>query len=115
MPNVNSAINRCNKFVLKAPGNTNERTCSCINKTKCPFQEKEKYLANNILYKARLTSDHTTDHIISSKKWGYLGQLRKKLKIFNKEKKYNKVIIKKKINYLCYTKSKFNCPKIKRI
>ena len=43
-----------------------------------------------------------------SGKWSYLGQLRKKKKIF---KMYNN----EKINYLYYTQSKLNCPKIKGI
>ena len=55
MPNVKSIISKHNKTVLDPPINNSERTCNCINKEKCPFQEK--CLTNNIMYKATLTSN----------------------------------------------------------
>ena len=55
MPNVKSVMNKHNKTVLDPPTNTSERTCNCINKEKCPHQEK--CLTNNIMYKATLTSN----------------------------------------------------------
>ena len=55
MPNVQSIINKHNKTVLDHPTNTSERTCICINKEKCPLQEK--YLTKNIMYKSTLTSN----------------------------------------------------------
>ena len=59
MPNVKSIINKHNKFVLNPPtNNTSERTCNCINKEKCPLQEK--WSTNNITYKATLTSNQDT-------------------------------------------------------
>ena len=55
MPNVKSIINKHNKTVLDPATNNSERTCNCINKEKCPLQEK--CLSNNIMYKATLTSN----------------------------------------------------------
>ena len=55
MPNVKSIINKHNKTVLDPPTNNSERTCNCIEKEKCPLQEK--FLSNNIMYKATLTSN----------------------------------------------------------
>ena len=55
MPNVKSIIKKHNKTVLDPPTNNSERTCNCINKEKCPLQEK--CLTNNIMYKATLTSN----------------------------------------------------------
>ena len=55
MPNVKSIINKHNKTVLDPPINTSEKTRNCINKEKCPFQEK--CLTNNIIYEATLTSN----------------------------------------------------------
>ena len=46
MPNVKSIIKKHNKTVPNPPTNTSERTCNCINKEKCPLQEK--CLTNNI-------------------------------------------------------------------
>ena len=40
MPNVKSIINKHNKTVLDPPTDNSERTCNCINKEKCPLQEK---------------------------------------------------------------------------
>ena len=55
MPNVKSVINKHNETTLDPLTNTSERTCNCINKAKCPLQEK--CLTNNIMYKATLTSN----------------------------------------------------------
>ena len=55
MPNVKSIINKHNKTVLDPPTNNSERTCNCINREKCPLQQK--CLTNNIMYKATLTSN----------------------------------------------------------
>ena len=55
MPNVKLIINEYNKTVLDPATNTSERTCDCINKEKCPLQEK--CLTNNIMYNATLTSN----------------------------------------------------------
>ena len=47
MPNVKSIINK-HKTDLDPPTITSERTCNCINKEKCPLQDKcyGKYLEN---------------------------------------------------------------------
>ena len=58
MPNVKSIINKHNKTVLDRPTNTNKKACNCINKEKCPLQEK--CLTNNIMYKATLASNQDT-------------------------------------------------------
>ena len=55
MPNAKLIINKHNKTVLDPPINNIGRTCNCINKEKCPLQEK--CLTNNIMYKATLTSN----------------------------------------------------------
>ena len=55
MPNVKSIINKHNKIVLDPPTNNSEGTCNCINREKCPLQQK--CLTNNIMYKATLTSN----------------------------------------------------------
>ena len=55
MPNIKSIINKHNTTLLDPLTNTCERTCNCINKEKCPLQEKR--LTNNITYKATLTSN----------------------------------------------------------
>ena len=49
MPNVKSIINKHNKTVLDPPTNNSKITCNCINKEKCPLQEKD--LTDNIMYK----------------------------------------------------------------
>ena len=54
MPDVKWIINKRNKTVLNPCTSTSERTCNCVNKEKCPLQEK--YLTNN-MYKATSTSD----------------------------------------------------------
>ena len=58
MSTVKFIIKKHNKTVLHLRTNTNERTCSCINKEKCPLQEK--CLTNNVMYKATLTSIQNT-------------------------------------------------------
>ena len=54
MPNMKSRINTHNKTVKKAQPSAQARTCNCINKSKCPFNNK--CLINNVLYKANITS-----------------------------------------------------------
>ena len=56
MPNVNSIVSKHNKTDLDPPTNNSERTCNCINKEKCPLQEK--CLTN--MYDATLTSNQDT-------------------------------------------------------
>ena len=55
MPNVKSIITKHNKTVLDPPTNNSETTCNCINKEKCPLQEK--CLTSNIMHKGTLTSN----------------------------------------------------------
>ena len=55
MPIVKSIISKHNKIVLDPPTNNSKGTCNCINRKKCPLQQK--CLTSNIMYKATLTSD----------------------------------------------------------
>ena len=48
MPNIH-------KKVTKAKPSAQARTCNCINKSKCPLNNK--CLSNNVLYKANITSE----------------------------------------------------------
>ena len=63
MPNVNSIVSKHNKTDLDPPTNNSERTCNCINKEKCPLQEK--CLTN--MYNATLTPANTK-YILASPK-----------------------------------------------
>ena len=54
MPNMKSRINIHNKKVTKAKPSAQARTCNCINKSKCPLNNK--FLSNSVLYKANITS-----------------------------------------------------------
>ena len=54
MPNMKSRINIHNKTVRKAQSSAQARTCNCINKFKCPLNNKS--LSNNVLYKTNITS-----------------------------------------------------------
>ena len=66
MPDVKWIINKRNKTVLNPSTSTSERTFNCVNKEKCPLQEK--YLTNN-MYKATSTSDQDNyQHKIASPK-----------------------------------------------
>ena len=51
---MKSRINIHNKTVTKARISAQARTCNCINKSKCPLNNK--CLSNNVLYKANITS-----------------------------------------------------------
>ena len=53
-PSMKSRINIHNKTVTKAQSSAQARTCNCLNKSKCPLNNK--CLSNNILYKANMTS-----------------------------------------------------------
>ena len=53
-PSMKSRINIHNKTVAKAQSSAQARTCNCLNKSKCPLNNK--CLSNNILYKANMTS-----------------------------------------------------------
>ena len=52
MPNMKSRINIHNKKVTKAKPSVQARTYNCINKSKCPLNNK--CLSNNVLYKANV-------------------------------------------------------------
>ena len=54
MPNMKSRISTSNKKVTKAKRSAQARTCNCTNKSKCPLNNK--YLSNNVLYRANITS-----------------------------------------------------------
>ena len=54
MPSMKSRINIRNKKVTKAKPSAQASTCKCINKSKCPLNNK--CLSNNVLYKANITS-----------------------------------------------------------
>ena len=54
MPNMTSRINIHNKIMTKAQPSGQAGTCNCINKFKCPLNNK--CLSNNVLYKAIATS-----------------------------------------------------------
>ena len=54
MPNMKSRINIHNKKVTKAKSSAQARTWNCINKSKCPLNNK--CLSNSGLYKANITS-----------------------------------------------------------
>ena len=62
IPNVKSIINRHNKTVLDPPTSNSERTWNCINKEKCPLQEK--CFTNNIMYKATLSNQDNCQYKI---------------------------------------------------
>ena len=49
MPNMKSRINIHNKKVKKAKPSAQARTSNCINKSKCPLNNR--CLSNNVLYK----------------------------------------------------------------
>ena len=55
MPNIKSAINLHNRKILHSPVNNQRRTCNFIDKTDCPLQEK--YLSENTLYQANISSE----------------------------------------------------------
>ena len=54
MPNMKSRINIHNKKVTKAKPSAQARTCNCINKSKCPLNNK--CLSNNVLYLTNIKS-----------------------------------------------------------
>ena len=56
MPNIKSAINSHKRKILHSPVNNQSRTCNCINKTDCPLQEK--WLSENTLYQADISSQN---------------------------------------------------------
>ena len=66
MPNMKSRINIHNKKVTKAKPSAQARTCNCINKSKSPLNNK--YLSNNVLYKANITS--TSENYINKIYYG---------------------------------------------
>ena len=51
---MKSSINIHNKTVTKAQPSAQARTCNCINKSKCPLNNK--CLSNNVWYKGNITS-----------------------------------------------------------
>ena len=53
MPNMKSRTNIHNKTVTKTQPSARARTGNCINKFKCPLNNK--CLSNNVLYKANVT------------------------------------------------------------
>ena len=59
MPNIKSRINIHNKTVTNPQSSTQARTCNCINKSKCPLNNKCLY--NNVLYKVNITL--TTENV----------------------------------------------------
>ena len=58
---MESRINIHNKKVAKAKPSAQTRTCNCINKLKCPLNNK--CLSNNVLYKANITSSQRITEI----------------------------------------------------
>ena len=50
---MKSRINIHNQKVTKAKPSAQARTCNCINKSKCPLNNK--CLSNNVLYNANIT------------------------------------------------------------
>ena len=52
---MKSRINIHNKKVTKAKPSAETRTCNCVNKPKCPLNNK--CLSNDVLYKANITSE----------------------------------------------------------
>ena len=54
MPNMKLTINIHNKTVANPQPSVQARTCNCINKSKCPLNNK--CLSNNVLCKANTTS-----------------------------------------------------------
>ena len=54
MANMKSRINIHNKTVTKAQPSAQTRACNCINKSKCPLNNK--FVSNNVLCKANITS-----------------------------------------------------------
>ena len=53
MPNIKNIINAHNKKIINPPKDNITRTCNCIRKHQCPLNEK--FLTNNVLYKASIT------------------------------------------------------------
>ena len=58
MPNMKSRSNIHNKTMTNQQPSAQARTYNCIDKSKCPLNNK--CLSNNVLYKANITS--TTEH-----------------------------------------------------
>ena len=60
MPNVKPIISKHNKTVLDPSTKNCEGTCFCINRQKCPLQQK--CLTKNIMYQATITSNQDNYH-----------------------------------------------------
>ena len=56
MRNIKSIINSHNAKILFPKRSTEQRTCNCLNKAKCPLEQK--CLTTNIVYKVKVTSSN---------------------------------------------------------
>ena len=54
--NIKIIISSHNAKILFPKKGTEQRTCNCLNKVKCPLEQK--YLTTNIVYKAKVTSNN---------------------------------------------------------
>ena len=53
MPNIKNIVNTHNKKIINLPNDNIARTCNCIRKHQCPFNEK--CLTNNVLYNKQVS------------------------------------------------------------
>ena len=84
MPNMKNIINAYNKKIINLPKDNIGRTCNCIRKNQCPFNEK--CLTNNVLYQQ-------VSQMKKFKKKIYYGvsETAFKLKYANRKKTFNNI------------------------
>ena len=85
MPNMKNIINAHNTKRINPPKDSITRTCNCIRKHQCPFNEK--CLTNNVLYKASITPNENSETKI------YYGVIETafKLRYGNHKKTFNNI------------------------
>ena len=90
MPNMKSIINGHNKKIINPQPLTNEeRKCNCLNKTKCPLQEK--CLTSSLVYKAKIKS---TEENARQKTYYGLSKTKFKTRYANHKKTFNNPVYK---------------------
>ena len=86
IPNIKHIINTHNKRIINPPKDNITRICNCIRKHQCSLNEK--FLTNNVLYKASITPNEE-----NSKKNIYYGVSETvfKLRYANHKKTFNNI------------------------
>ena len=81
---ANPCINTLNKKIINTPKENNARTCNCTRKHQCSLNEK--YLTNDVLYKASITpkkEDSKTKIYYGVSETAFKRRYRNHKKIFN--------------------------------